>query len=76
MPLAQVTSAVDTALTECLNAMNELARHGGFAPVQWVLGKFPRKPATMGDEEECHDIGAIQGRVDGSTEFALQAKAR
>ena len=69
-------SAVDTALTECLNAMNELARHGGFAPVQWVLGKFPRKPATMGDEEENNDIGAIQGHVDGSTEFALQAKAR
>jgi len=38
---------VDIALTECLNAMNKLARHGGFAPVQWVLAKFPRQPATI-----------------------------
>ena len=64
------------ALTECINAVNEQARHGGFAPVQWVLAKFPRAPATMGDEEECHDIGAIQAHVDGPTEFALQAKYR
>ena len=56
--------------------MNELSRHGGFAPVQWVLAKFPRQPATMGDEEECHDIGAIQAHLDGPTEFALQARYR
>jgi hypothetical protein len=67
---------VDMCLTECITAMNELQRHGGFAPVQWVLAKFPRQPATMGDEEECHDIGAIQAHLDGPTQFALQAKYR
>ena len=67
---------VDMCMTECINAMNELTRHGGFAPVQWVLAKFPRQPATMGDEAECHDIGAIQAHVDGPTEFALQARYR
>ena len=67
---------LDMALSECINAINELSRHGGFAPVQWVLAKFPRQPATMGDEDECHDIGAIQAHVDGPTEFALQSQYR
>jgi hypothetical protein len=62
------------ALTECIGAINDLSRHGGFAPVQWVLAKFPRQPATNGDEDERHDIGAIQAHLDGPTEFALQAK--
>ena len=31
--------------SECLNAVNEMARHGGFTPVQWVLSRFPRNPA-------------------------------
>ena len=30
----------------------------------------------MGDEDECHDIGAIQAHVDGPTEFALQSLYR
>ena len=64
--------AIDMVLSECICAVNELARHGGFAPAQWVLGKFPRQPATLGDEAECQDIGAIQAYVDGPTTFALQ----
>ena len=44
--------------------------------MQWVLAKFPCQPATMGDEAENQDIGAIQAHVDGLTEFALQAKYR
>ena len=73
---ASGTEAVDMILSESLNAVNELARHGGFAPVQWVLNKFPRSPATQGDEDEFADIGAIQGHLDGPTAFALQAKYR
>ena len=38
--------AMDMALTECITAVNELARHGGFAPVQWVLAKVSK---TAGD---------------------------
>ena len=52
---------VDMALTESITAINEMSRHGGFAPVQWVLARFPRSPATLGDEAEAADIGAIQG---------------
>ena len=63
-------------LSECLNAINELSRHGGFAPCQWVLSRFTRAPATQGDEQEHADIGAIQGRVDGATAFAIQSKYR
>ena len=66
--------AVDMVLSECLNAINELSRHGGFAPCQWVLSKFPRTPATQGDEAEAYDIGAIQAHMDGPTAFALQSK--
>ena len=38
-------NAMDMILSEGLNATKELSRHGGFAPVQWVLSKLPRTPA-------------------------------
>ena len=66
--------AVDMVLSECLNAINELSRHGGFAPCQWVLSKFPRTPATQGDEAEAHDIGAIQAHVDGPTAICFASQ--
>ena len=65
---------IDMTLAECICAINEGSRHGGFAPDQWVLARFPRSPATLGDEEECHDIGAIQAHVDGPTQCGLQSK--
>ena len=43
--------AMEMVLMEAITAINEMARHGGFAPVQWVLGRFPRQPATLGDEK-------------------------
>eukprot|EP00973_Karenia_brevis_P071611 9950334-Karenia_brevis.AAC.1 len=63
-------------LSECLNAINEFSRHGGLAPCQWVLSRFPRTPATQGDESEAADIGAMQAHVNGPKAFALQAKYR
>ena len=51
--------SMDMILSECLNAVNEMTRHGGFASVQWVLSRVPRNPATMGDEDECVDVGAL-----------------
>ena len=69
-------SAIDMVLAECIVAINEQSRHGGFAPVQWVLSKFPRQPATQGDEAESADIGAIQAHLDGPTTFGLQSKYR
>ena len=47
---------MDMILSVCLNAANEMAQHGGFAPAQWVLSRLPRSPATVGDEDECLDV--------------------
>ena len=47
---------------------------GGFAPVQWVLSRLPRSLATMGDEDECLDVGALQARADGPTTFGVQSR--
>eukprot|EP00974_Lingulodinium_polyedra_P049632 4773478-Lingulodinium_polyedra.AAC.1 len=56
-------------LIECINALNEMSRHGGYAASQWVLSRCPRAPATQTDEDEFADS-------DGPTTFALQAKYR
>ena len=65
--------SMDMILSECLNAVNEITRHGGFAPAQWVLSRLPRDPATMGDEDECLDLGALQAYADGPTTFGVQS---
>ena len=68
--------SMDMILSECFNAANEMTRHGGFAPVQWVLSRVPRNPATMGDEDECLDVGALHARADGPTTFGVQSHYR
>ena len=67
---------MDMVITECISAISEMSRHGGFAPAQWVLSRLPRVPASQGDEAEFADIGAIQAHVDGPTEFGLQSRYR
>ena len=67
---------MDAILSECLNAANEMTRHGGFAPAQWVLSHLPRSPATMGDEDECFDVGALKAHADGPTTFCAQSRYR
>ena len=56
---------MDMILSECMNAVNEMTRLGGFAPAQWVLSRHPRNQATMGGEDECLDVGALQANADG-----------
>ena len=68
--------AMGAVLSESICAINEMARRGGFAPAQWVLAKYPRQPATLGDEDERADVGAIQARVDGPRAFVLQTEHR
>ena len=65
--------SVDMILSERLNAVNEMTRHGGFAPAQWVLSRLPRNPATMGGEDECLDVGALQAYADGPKTFGVQS---
>ena len=42
--------------SECLNAANEMTRHGGSLPAQWVFSRLPRSLA-IGDDNECLDVG-------------------
>ena len=67
---------VDMGLTESVTATNDVSGHGGFALVQWVLARFPRKPVTLGDEAKRFDVGALQVFQDGPTVFAIQSKYR
>ena len=47
-----------------------------FCPIQWVLPRLPRGPATMGDGDECLDVGALQAHADGPTTFGVQSRYR
>ena len=42
---------MDIIVSECLNAANEMTRHGGFAPAQWALSRPPRSSATVAEEK-------------------------
>ena len=68
--------SMDKILSECLNTANEMTRHGGFAPAQWALSRLPRNLATMGDEDECLDVGALQAHAGGPTTFVVQSHYR
>jgi hypothetical protein len=64
-------------LAFCVNStMNDGCRKGGFAPSQWVLGKFPRQPGNMFDEEEAHDVGCINEKVDAESAFHKLTQVR
>ena len=67
---------MDMILSECMSAANEMARHGGLAPAQWELSRLPRNPATVGDEDECLDVGAVQAHADGPTTFGVRSRYR
>ena len=56
--------SMDMILSECLKAAKEMTRHGGIVP---------RNPATMGDEDECLDVGALQAHADGPATFSVQS---
>ena len=55
---------------------NSSVRTGGFTPHQWVLGKHPRIPGSLLDENEYGQLGVIQEQVDGQTVFSLRAQLR
>ena len=65
---------IETVLTECVTAKNELARHQGFSPAQHVLGKQPRMPGSITDESE--SFGTFQARYDETSPFYLRHRAR
>ena len=59
-----------------VNAKNEYVRKGGLAPIQWVLGKYPRGVACLMEEEEMGQLGALENALDPSTEFGRRSAYR
>ena len=55
---------IKLAAAEAQIAKNELVRHGGFAPVQWVLGRFPRVLGRTLDDEELGHLGVLHAQGD------------
>ena len=49
--------SMDVILSECLDAVNEMTRYGGFTSAQWVHSRLPCNLATMGDE-----VASVQSR--------------
>ena len=68
--------SMDTILDEYLNVVNEMTRHGGFAPTQRILSRLPRNPDTMGDEDECLVLDTLQAHADGPSTFDAQSRYR
>ena len=64
-------------LASCTNAiMNDNVRKGGFAPSQWVLGRFPRSPGDQFTEEEFADLGCVSEKVDAQSAFYRMTQIR
>ena len=58
---------------------NEHSRKGGIAQACWVLGKHPRDPGGLLEEDERGQLGVLHvqhGEEHAATEFALKAQYR
>ena len=67
---------VKEAMLEAQVSKNEFLRVGGFAPVQWVLGRLPRGVGHILDEEELGQLGVLAGMQDPSSAFGRRAEFR
>ena len=57
----------------CTESKNDDMRHGGFAPAQWVLGKFPRRTGQLLDENKLGQLGVLSAVQGPGTLFQMQA---
>ncbi len=48
----------------------------GFAPSQWVLGKLPRRPGRLREEDEWGQLGVLAASLDSSTAFGQRSAMR
>ena len=55
---------------------NDSMRKGGIAPSQWVIGKYPRRPGGLCEEEEWGQLGVMQAQNESQTEFGVRTKQR
>ena len=63
-------------VAQCVRQKNSMSRKQGFSPTQWVLGRSPREPGTVMDEESWSDLGSLQLATDESHEFGKMCKIR
>ena len=64
------------AATVALETKNDMMRRDGFAPSQWVLGRFPRRPGGLTEESEWGQLGVLSTQQDSSTAFTQRANLR
>ena len=55
---------------------NDSMRKGGIAPSQWVIGKYPRRPGGLYEEEEWGQLGVMQAQNESAAEFGMRTKQR
>ena len=75
----QLVAEEDVKLMTCeINSVkNEQSRTGGFAPAQWVLGKYPHAPTgDRFDEDSWADMGILSAKLDPDSVFAKQMEIR
>ena len=63
-------------VAQCVRQKNSMSRVKGFSPMQWVLGRTPREPGTVMDEENWSDLGSLQLATDEGHEFGKMCKIR
>ena len=62
--------------SEVSSVKNESSRHGGFAPCQWVIGKFPNRLGDQFDEDSWADLGILTEKLDADGAFAMRHDIR
>ena len=69
---------VKLAASVVINIKNEYMRKGGIAPIQWVLGKYPRAVAHLMEEEELTNLAEVSSSFtkDGYEEEAVTLRGR
>ena len=67
---------LQTVLDECCATMNTMLRHGGYSPSQWMLGKTPRGPSSLMEEDNSADLGSLEDQADPESKFAFSNQAR
>ena len=68
--------ALRSVIQEVASVKNMTMNVSGFSRSQWVLGRNPRGPGTLTDEQAWNDIGAMEGKLSGADAFALRQKSR
>ena len=63
-------------MSVAVETKNDSMRKGGIAPSQWVIGKFPRRPGELCEEEEWGQLGVMQAQLESATDFGMRARQR